>query len=55
MRTSLLQGPLLKEGDIVELEIEEIGILRNSIGPLSVTKQELEKEYMASWLEDSGE
>src|SRR5258706_264247 len=26
------QGPWLKEGDVVELEIEEIGILKNTIG-----------------------
>ncbi|HKY54212.1 MAG TPA: fumarylacetoacetate hydrolase family protein [Anaerolineales bacterium] len=27
------QGPWLKHGDIVELEIERIGILRNTVGP----------------------
>lgn len=27
------QGPWLKHGDVVELEIERIGILRNTIGP----------------------
>jgi 2-keto-4-pentenoate hydratase/2-oxohepta-3-ene-1,7-dioic acid hydratase in catechol pathway len=26
------QGPWLKEGDVIELEIEEIGILKNTIG-----------------------
>jgi fumarylacetoacetate (FAA) hydrolase len=26
------QGPWLKEGDVVELEIEQIGVLRNTIG-----------------------
>jgi fumarylacetoacetate (FAA) hydrolase len=26
------QGPWLKEGDVVELEIERIGVLRNTVG-----------------------
>jgi len=30
------QGPWLKDGDVVELEIERIGILRNAIGPSDI-------------------
>jgi fumarylacetoacetate (FAA) hydrolase len=30
------QGPWLNVGDVVELEIERIGVLRNTIAPSSV-------------------
>ena len=33
------QGPWLKPGDVVELEIERIGILRNTIGPSEVNER----------------
>jgi fumarylacetoacetate (FAA) hydrolase len=33
------QGPWLKPGDVVELEIERIGILRNAIGPSEVNER----------------
>jgi fumarylacetoacetate (FAA) hydrolase len=26
------QGPWLKEGDVVELEVERVGVLRNTVG-----------------------
>ena len=31
---SKLKGPWLNEGDVVELEIEQIGILKNTIGKI---------------------
>ena len=33
------QGPWLNHGDVVELEIERIGVLRNTIAPSSVNSQ----------------